>query len=264
MSALRGETPENSLPCSSLFITSIIRQLAVYSRTEQHLEDVSGISNTENDEENALGNPLSRLPADALAKVKPLLLTLHCLFPNELLLALDILDRNLVIKYTVRSRTFRDERKHHIPQEEEHYGEEHYEDDGSGDVEVYCGDDPRQQHYMSNDDDYDDGGCHDNGIYFVRSLTSKAATLNTRRAGPGDEIRPFPHGENEYQVCLDAWNCTCPAFTLATFRDLSQGMNEPQLQAQGRESGITLKQKNWVFGGCLTQNSREFAGKLAM
>ncbi|RAL10765.1 uncharacterized protein BO97DRAFT_118998 [Aspergillus homomorphus CBS 101889] len=39
---------------------------------------------------------VSALPANQAASVKPLILVLHCMFPNELLLALDILDRGLV------------------------------------------------------------------------------------------------------------------------------------------------------------------------
>ncbi|KAI7976061.1 hypothetical protein EIK77_008079 [Talaromyces pinophilus] len=42
-------------------------------------------------------------PADT-TQLKHLLLTLHCLFPNELLLALDILDRGFVTRYTYRDR----------------------------------------------------------------------------------------------------------------------------------------------------------------
>ncbi|RHZ55662.1 ubiquitin carboxyl-terminal hydrolase [Aspergillus thermomutatus] len=42
----------------------------------------------------------SSLPEAQLSQVKPVMLTLHCFFPNELLLALDILDRGLVRRFT--------------------------------------------------------------------------------------------------------------------------------------------------------------------
>ncbi|EEP78353.1 predicted protein [Uncinocarpus reesii 1704] len=51
--------------------------------------------------QNQANNPLSSLPPEVLSKIKPLLLTLHCLFPNEFLLALDILDRKLVRRYSL-------------------------------------------------------------------------------------------------------------------------------------------------------------------
>ncbi|EPS27422.1 hypothetical protein PDE_02365 [Penicillium oxalicum 114-2] len=47
-------------------------------------------------------NVFSRLSPTQLAQVKPLLLTLHCLFPNDVLPALDILDRRLVQQVRVR------------------------------------------------------------------------------------------------------------------------------------------------------------------
>ncbi|KAI2788373.1 hypothetical protein POX_e06388 [Penicillium oxalicum] len=47
-------------------------------------------------------NVFSRLSPTQLAQVKPLLLTLHCLFPNDILPALDILDRRLVQQVRVR------------------------------------------------------------------------------------------------------------------------------------------------------------------
>ncbi|KAF4165580.1 hypothetical protein CNMCM6936_007723 [Aspergillus lentulus] len=45
-------------------------------------------------------SPFSSLPDAQLSQVKSVMLTLHCFFPNELLLALDILDRGLVRRFT--------------------------------------------------------------------------------------------------------------------------------------------------------------------
>ncbi|RAO70659.1 uncharacterized protein BHQ10_006671 [Talaromyces amestolkiae] len=45
-------------------------------------------------------NIFTNLSAKNTTQLKNLLLTLHCLFPNELLLALDILDKGFVTRYT--------------------------------------------------------------------------------------------------------------------------------------------------------------------
>jgi hypothetical protein len=45
-------------------------------------------------------NIFTNLSPTDTTQLKNLLLTLHCLFPNELLLALDILDRGFVMRYT--------------------------------------------------------------------------------------------------------------------------------------------------------------------
>ncbi|EFR03362.1 hypothetical protein MGYG_06360 [Nannizzia gypsea CBS 118893] len=247
--SVRSESPGSSLPCSSVFITSLIGQLAVCNRTQELPDGISTIPNAGDDEGDSPRNPLSQLSADVLAKVKPLLLTLHCLFPSELLLALDILDRSLITRYTVKPRDRRPRG-----------GTTHclgHEGDGR-EIEVYCGKVPREQqqhHYMDEDDDYE-GECFDSEIYFVLSSASK------RRLGAEEDTR-HRQQENEYQVCLDAWNCTCPAFTLATFRDLDseddeagpQTKSDIELPISNEPVDTITKRKNWVFGGCLTQST---------
>ncbi|DAA79478.1 TPA_exp: Uncharacterized protein A8136_0251 [Trichophyton benhamiae CBS 112371] len=250
MSALRSGSPESSLPCSSVFITGLIRQLAACSRAQEPLDGISIIPDVEDDEGDTLRNPLSQLPADVVAKVKPLVLTLHCLFPNELLPALDILDRDLITRYTIKPRNSG-------PPGEAICRPEHGED--GGEIEVYCGDDPRTQRQqrrdINRDDDYE-GECFDSEIYFVLSTAAK------RRPG-AEEDNHRQQQETEYQVCLDAWNCTCPAFTLATFQDPDPEMDETphqtedhvELLVRNEPVDTTTKSKNWVFGGSLTQST---------
>ncbi|KAL5362945.1 hypothetical protein BJX96DRAFT_177633 [Aspergillus floccosus] len=73
-----------TLPSSVQFIETLLSQLSTYTKppptpTQDH----------------GHGLRLSTLPSSH-PTIKPLMLTLHCIFPNELLLALDILDRRLV------------------------------------------------------------------------------------------------------------------------------------------------------------------------
>ena len=104
-----------SLPSSRQLITSIISELASYNpafiapattasttgpRPATPSEGAAGTTRSTRTPQPAQ-NRLSKLPEEELSQVKPLLLTLHCLFPNEFLLALDILDRRLVRKLAV-------------------------------------------------------------------------------------------------------------------------------------------------------------------
>lgn len=141
---------------SALFRTQFVERLI--SRLTQRLLPSQSATDP--------ASPLSTvLPSDT----KPLMLTLHCLFPNELLLALDILDRGLVTRLA--------------------RGDANREDSSSTA-------DPFGE------------------LFFVISTSAapstSAKTLAATRAG-----------QMGYEVRLQAWNCTCPAFVLAVFRDLS-------------------------------------------
>jgi hypothetical protein len=99
-------SPVPSLPSTSHFLTSLITQLVVFeSRTigDGPAHRTGTLPSRSQDLERGK-NTLARLPATDLLRVKPLMLTLHCLFPNELLLALDILDRRLVRRLILRER----------------------------------------------------------------------------------------------------------------------------------------------------------------
>ncbi|MCJ1299844.1 hypothetical protein MMC08_002638 [Hypocenomyce scalaris] len=71
-----------NLPTSRAFITSLFAQLSRLSLPTS-------------------GTLSSNLLNDALPETKNLFLTLHCLFPNELLPALDLLDRQLVTRLVI-------------------------------------------------------------------------------------------------------------------------------------------------------------------
>lgn len=83
-------------------VERILTQLNITGIQNQH-QQVQGQEQGRDYAQGNKQNPLSALPPSALSQAKPLLLTLHCLLPNELLPALDILDRGLV-KRVVRRR----------------------------------------------------------------------------------------------------------------------------------------------------------------
>ncbi|KAK1145478.1 hypothetical protein N8T08_004353 [Aspergillus melleus] len=139
------------------------------------------------------------LPSD----VKPLMLTLHCLFPNELLLALDILDRGLVRRLAQQD---------------------------------------------ANPESSNPTTDPSRAVFFVISA-SAAPSISAQK--------PLPTrtgGQIGYEVRLQAWNCTCPAFTLAAFRDLGPEM-EPAGHAEGLRDddvpGVQSRTCSYPYGGRL-------------
>ncbi|KAI5303483.1 Mitotic spindle checkpoint component mad2 [Ascosphaera pollenicola] len=147
----------SQVPTSREFVTLIVRRLSRIGEEAQLAEtDPGRFIDQEDGSENGFSNVLKELPAAALSEVKPLLLTLHSIFPSELLLALDILDRRQIKRVT-------------FPTE--------------GDENV----DRERPVYM---------------------IGSKSPTNK----------RYLPREEQDI-VCLDSWNCSCPAFTVAALSD---------------------------------------------
>lgn len=83
--------PSGSNASSKQFLTSIL--LTLGSTSTENLLPVSATSDIEN------VSKLKRLQGEAAEQAKSALLTLHILYPHELLPALDLLDRKLVTKF---------------------------------------------------------------------------------------------------------------------------------------------------------------------
>ncbi|KAI9815731.1 MAG: hypothetical protein M1827_002127 [Pycnora praestabilis] len=86
---MQDPLPTTALPPIRHLITSLFTQLAQLAQ--------SSSSSSENPSANSTTNPLKNLAEPA----KDIILTLHCLFPNELLSALDLLDRGLVTRFVI-------------------------------------------------------------------------------------------------------------------------------------------------------------------
>ncbi|OAX80968.1 hypothetical protein ACJ72_04688 [Emergomyces africanus] len=221
------------LPNTPQFITSIIHRLSQFhppplgeataTTTSRPLDQHNSsryqhhhhVPPTEANNNNK--NPLSQLPAPLLSKVKPLLLTLHCLFPNELLLALDILDRNGVTRYY------------------DNYNPKPRSSEAAADKE-------QQQH---------GGGDVDGGIYFVHSSSAPSSSsyssgMNLTRPNNNNNTYNYNNKNTNnndnpaktHLVCLNAWNCSCPAFALAAYQHLdSLQTTTTTTEAQQSSSG---------------------------
>lgn len=124
-------------------------------------------------------NPLIHAPPS----VKPLLLTLHVLFPNELLPALDLLDRKLVTKLVLNDGSVEGvDAAAHVD------GGPPSLTETPKDVKVGMG-----------------------PVYYVRSSQQPRSS----RFSSGRMYDAFAASGQHYEVRLRAWNCSCPAFVLA-------------------------------------------------
>ncbi|KAB8214156.1 hypothetical protein BDV33DRAFT_183266 [Aspergillus novoparasiticus] len=199
--------PGNALPSPARFIDHLISQLS--ERTAKPENEV----NTESQ------RPFSAFSAGHASNVKQLMLTLHCFFPNEFLLALDILDRGLVRRFMKEDCSIRspDASEPNSPSESTLNGRRPLVED----------------------------------LFFVISM-STAPSHSPRESLPAS-LRPDADHKG-YEVRLQAWNCTCPTFTFAAFRDLG-----PKLAGDDPSRGDISQfhrvsdVHHYPFGGSLTR-----------
>ncbi|KAI9699280.1 MAG: hypothetical protein M1836_002890 [Candelina mexicana] len=139
------------------------------------------------------GASSSAILKELSAKNKQLLLTIHCLFPNEFLPALDLLDRQLITRFL-------------IEQERDLHPNSQTKRERSG----------------------------LNTVYYVRSAQPNRISRYQNY---------YPGAGLSYEVRLQAWNCSCPAFTFSAFSALPTG----------REDGFDRQEdeirEQWSFGG---------------
>ncbi|QGI67195.1 hypothetical protein CEK26_011149 [Fusarium fujikuroi] len=172
------------LPSHRQLITSLISSISNIAPPTT-AEDTSSVQPLRAAQHPTLSPLQTILPSQ-----RPLLLTLHVLFPTLLLPALDLLDRGLVIR-------------------------------------------------LLRNEELQDGISSDkikNDMFLVRSL---ATTLSRR-------TRDFSSSLKRYVIHLDAWNCTCPSFTLDAFPAHAHShavSTTTQVQQLPTEDG------QWSFGG---------------
>lgn len=190
------------------FLDRLILQLSQYcTNSIRH-----GHHPTTQHQQNQSPNPLTRLVPHQLSKVKPLLLSLHCLFPNELLLALDILDRGLARRF-IRADTLASS-------------------PNLGNTTPPIG-------FQYGQSISESGTCANEDIFLV--LSASTGSSSSPSGWPKEQ-------EKSYEVRLQAWNCTCPTFSLVAFRDSSEdgGSSTDSMGSHGPSTG---------FGGILTTES---------
>lgn len=178
----------DALPSTRSLLTSLILSL------DQSLPEA---------EQHDISNPL----INASEKSRSLLLTLHTLFPNELLPALDLLDRGLVTRFRLQQ-------------------EQRDEDAAIGDSTAATAGSPTVQQPF--------GEC--STTYYVRSAQQAAANARSKYRVDNPIY---------YEVHLNAWSCSCPAFAFSAFPATvfdDTGQAEQDLETSGVDHG-------WQFGG---------------
>lgn len=150
----------------------------------------------------------SAFPTSQAANLKPLMLTLHCIFPNEFLLALDILDRGLVRRV----------RSHACSQQNTSTGIEDGKDE--------------DEHATENQTQLlDSSQTTKEDFFFVTSASTISSTPKPPSQHSGDhqeaQRQRQAWQEKGYEIRLQAWNCTCPFFTISAFRDMIPEPSSP-------------------------------------
>jgi len=219
-----------------LFLTSLFKSIAAHPTTDP-----------------GPLNPLKTFSGDSDSNIRHIFLTLHVLYPNELLPALDLLDRGLIYHLNTRSS---EETNNPISEPLER------------DIDQPSILPPQKQ----------------NRIYHVRSA-QEPPSWHTRKYAQHqhqshrtdvDEHSHWTDNETEmradgtyYETRPYAWNCSCPAFVFSAFKaDTSSNEREnittplpifhehsnqkPHQANSGTESTLQEEKRSWTAGGLTT------------
>jgi hypothetical protein len=227
-----------SLPTSRAFVTQLLNSL---SAVPPPTNDATTVEKA---------NPL----VDVSDATKKQLLSLQVLFPNEFVPALDLLDRRLVTRFQIC-----DEEK--LVAEGQRGAPDH------GDVQMQDSEETAQSNdaQMSNLNNAVDEPTNPHEtmsqhtpaieqkplydrtptIYYVRSAQARPSRFATSY-----------DTTSSYEVHLQAWNCSCPAFAFSAFPASSSPVptmddisNPPESILGKRDSQCRNSEVEWSFGG---------------
>ncbi|KAI1269407.1 hypothetical protein F5Y18DRAFT_97618 [Xylariaceae sp. FL1019] len=223
-----------SLPTSRALLTSLISSLPPIPSSDHNAPSNRGTAPT---------NPLKLLPPSH----RPLLTTLHVLYPTMLLPALDLLDRHLVIRVISQpSSTI-----------------SHLENDAHH--EVPTEDEPEASQASNPTSPQKEALYH---------LVRSAQPQSTRKHHSHTSLFHNTGSGQVYVVRLEAWNCSCAAFAFSAFPPLpSSSSTTPSCSGKYHiapastrwednisEMGIDEPSEDlWEFGG-LSMDGREPTG----
>ena len=167
---------------------------------------------------------LSSLNGRDHKSVKSIFTTLHFLFPHELLPALDLLDRKLVTQFVVTA-----------PQ-------------ASSSPTAKSASSSKKS-TAANSTSWE--------IFYVLSAS---ATPSTSSKSTSKYRRVYNQSGTYYEVNLETWNCTCPAFAYSAFGrtlDLSDEQTSRPGEDDVTEAEIGDDYRGWQFGGTLTKEGSD-------
>ncbi|KAL2863585.1 uncharacterized protein BJX67DRAFT_363331 [Aspergillus lucknowensis] len=192
------------LSCTTSFVNSLICKLSQLTAPTMPLLKGAEINEREYRQHarRSQYHSTSAFPSSQLTNLKPLMLTLHCIFPNEFLLALDIVDRGLVRRIQTEDQAVL---VNNVEPEVE----------------------PQRRNGRGTK------STREEDFFFVTSAsaTSNNSSLSTSQP-EAHQKRQWQ--EKGYEVRLQAWNCTCPAFTISAFRNLGPEPSSPLSPSESR------------------------------
>ena len=165
---------------------------------------------------------LSTLHRQDLKSAKAIFTTLHFLFPHELLPALDLLDRKLVTQLLIM-RSAGSDQGTAVPVPAD-----------STTPTVATQQPPLEIFYLQS-----------------ASATASSSKTNTRYR------RVYNTTGTYYEVRLDAWNCTCPAFAYSAFGgapDFAHDHGGVEDGCDRIEADMDGNRPGWRFGGTITRD----------
>ncbi|KIW93062.1 uncharacterized protein Z519_06912 [Cladophialophora bantiana CBS 173.52] len=217
-------------------LNAILKTLSHLSEVKASQQDNQVPTHLPNYPQHASHNGIQALPISDRDRARSVFLTLHALFPHELLPALDLLDRGLVTKLVVELAALR------IDDQGMAKGRGSVDEDRSV---LECSD--LQLQLQSNGKSW--------GTFYIQSSSTTDRPTSTRqfhsRRGNTSTTGPI------YEVSLDSWNCTCPAFSVSVFQSLNLrfnqdfGANEDDVVGRVGDSKRKMKD-DWKFGGTAT------------
>ncbi|KAF4775902.1 hypothetical protein HER10_EVM0001776 [Colletotrichum scovillei] len=249
-----ASTQPDTLPTPRVVITNLINSL-----TSAPLPPPSAnTAGTSNNNAADAANPLKTLPKSH----RPLLVTLHVLFPSLVLPALDLLDRNLVTRVVPETTTppsaglghghghrERNNPTNPAPAALQHQPSTNPNDTASEAVADGQGSSPPPPRLQPATTQPPAAAAA--AFHLVRSV---ASTMTRRHHA----VATSASASTTYLVHLDAWNCSCANFAYEAFPAVVSGGGrdvDPDLvimgadEAEDNVDGDNSEASDWQFGG---------------
>ncbi|EXJ61140.1 hypothetical protein A1O7_05293 [Cladophialophora yegresii CBS 114405] len=173
--------------------------------------------------------PLHLLSAPDTEQARSIFLTLHVLFPHELLPALDLLDRRLVTKLIAGPFAAKPDESARVA------------DGGEPPANVAEVDDPA----LPPDTGHE--------VFYVQSASAAEKAKESRHRSRYSKASTT---SAHYEVYLDSWNCSCPAFSVSAFQCLT--LESPADDGAQEDYAAPIQDspmmtRGWEFGGTATR-----------
>ncbi|UPX18225.1 uncharacterized protein EKO05_0008532 [Ascochyta rabiei] len=178
---------------------------------------------------------------DAPDSIKKQLLSLQVLFPNEFLPALDLLDRKLITRFLIGNAAPLPTTSTNTPRVNVQMQASDTLSNNAGNLMIpdLPKPLPPQQDTLNLSDT----------VHYVRSAQQRSSRYSTSY-----------DSTTSYEVRLQAWNCTCPAFAFAafpsvlseppvfTYKPTSASIGSREVHEPSRDA-VESEAMKWVFGG---------------